>query len=69
MARTNLKLFRVKLKMSQEEFANKIGYQRATYSAIESGKRSGRQQFWRDLQKAFNIPEAEMWELMKQDEK
>lgn len=68
MARTNLKLFRVKMKLSQEEMAKKIGCIRATYSAIESGKRTGRQTFWRDFQKAFNIPDAELWGYMKTDE-
>lgn len=67
-ARTNLKLFRVKMKLSQEEMAKKIGYTRATYSAIECGKRTGRQEFWRDFQRAFNIPDAELWGYMKTDE-
>lgn len=68
MARTNLKLFRVKHKMSQEQIAEKIGCTRATYSSIESGKRTGRQAFWLDLQKAFDIPDADLWGLMKPDE-
>lgn len=66
--RTNLKVFRVKMKLSQEEMAEKIGYGRATYSAIESGKRAGRQQFWRDFQKAFDIPDADLWGYIKNDE-
>lgn len=68
MARTNLKLFRVKNKLSQEEMSAKIGYTRATYAAIESGRRSGHRAFWEDLQRAFDIPNAAMWELMKTDE-
>lgn len=67
-ARTNLKLFRVKNKLSQEEMAAKIGCIRATYSAIECGKRNGREVFWNDLQAAFNIPENELPELKKLDE-
>lgn len=67
-ARTNLKLFRVKNKLSQEAMAQKIGCTRATYAAIESGKRTGRQIFWLDFQKAFNIPDAELWGYMKTDE-
>lgn len=67
MARTNLKLFRVKNKLSQAAISEKIGCQRATYSAIECGKRSGRKDFWNKLQQAFNVPEGEMWELMKLD--
>lgn len=65
--RTNLKLFRVKKGLSQDEFAERIGYSRATYSAIESGKRDGRLTFWNDLQHAFSIPDAAMWALMQND--
>lgn len=68
MARTNLKIFRVKNHLSQEEMAKRIGCMRATYSAIESGKRSGRQAFWLDFQKAFSIPDEELWGYMKNDE-
>lgn len=68
MARTNLKLFRVKHKLSQEEIAAKIGCIRATYSAIECGKRNGRETFWGDLRKAFNISENELSELKKLDD-
>ena len=68
MERTNLKLLRVKNKMSQEDMANKIGCTRATYSAIEIGKREGRRTFWLDFQKAFNIPDGDLWGYMKKDE-
>lgn len=67
--RKNLKLFRVKMGMTQEQIAAKIGCIRATYSAIESGKRDGRKTFWRDLQEAFNIPDSEMWALQANEEK
>lgn len=62
--RTNLKVFRVKAGLSQEAMAEKIGCTRATYSSIENGKRNGRQTFWKDLQKAFGLPDAEIWPLM-----
>lgn len=65
--RTNLKVFRVKQNLSQDEISKKIGCKRATYSAIENGKRSGKQSFWKALQNSFGIPDVEMWELM-QDE-
>ncbi len=68
MARTNLKVFRVKLHLSQTEMAEKIGsYKRQTYAAVENGKRDPRQKFWDDLQKAFCVPDADMWELQKND--
>ena len=66
--RTNLKLLRVKHKLTQAEMAEKIGCTRVTYASIESGTRNGRQFFWVSLQKAFNIPDADMWELKKKDE-
>lgn len=66
--RTNLKLFRIKHKLSQQEMAEKIGYRRAMYSLVESGKREGRRAFWTALQAAFNVPDEEMFGLMKNDE-
>ena len=66
--RMNLKMFRIKRHMSQEEIASKIGCTRATYSAVESGSRDGRQTFWQSLQFAFALPDDEMWELMKREE-
>lgn len=65
--RTNLKLFRVKQCLSQDEIAAKIGCTRATYSSVESGKRDGRLAFWHDLQKAFNIPDSAMWALLRNE--
>lgn len=66
--RTNLKVFRIQHVLSQEEIAAKIGCSRATYSAIENGTRAGRQMFWNSLQNAFDIPDADMFGLMKNDE-
>lgn len=68
MARTNLRVFRVKHKLSQNEIAEKLGCVRSTYTAIENGKRNGKQNFWSTLQKTFDVPEVDMWELMKIDE-
>ena len=65
--RHNLKVFRVKNNLTQEKMAEKIGYTRATYSAIEKGKREGRRTFWNDLQATFNITDNEMWALMKNE--
>lgn len=66
-SRTNLKLLRVSQKMTQQEFADKIGVKRSTYSLIETGERSGKPQFWAQVQKTFNIPDSEMFGLMKCD--
>lgn len=65
--RNGLYMFRHKMRLSQAEFASRIGCSRATYSAIETGVRDGRMGFWRDLQKAFAIDDDEMGGLMKID--
>lgn len=62
--RTNLKVLRVRLNLTQDEMADKIGCARATYAAIEAGKREGRKEFWISLQKTYNIPNEKMWELI-----
>lgn len=67
--RTNLKVFRIKQQLSQTDIAAKIGCSRATYSAIENGARNGRTYFWNELQRAFDLQGAEVWELMQIDER
>ena len=66
--RTNLKVFRIKKKLTQAEIAAKIGVSRGVYSYIEQGKRGGTPCFWGALQYAFNIPDEEMYPLQKLDE-
>ena len=66
--RTNLKCFRVKQHLTQEQMAEKIGITRCNYAAIELGTRNGREFFWESLQKAFNIPDEDMWMLKKKDD-
>ena len=65
--RNGLYMFRHKMRLSQQAMADKIGCNRATYAAIEIGKRDGRVQFWEDLKTAFNLTDAEKGELMKID--
>lgn len=66
--RTNLKIFRIRQKLSQAEMAEKIGCRRSTYSAIEQGTRNGRLSFWDALKTAFDLPDTEIGGLMKNDE-
>ena len=66
--RTNLKVFRVKNHLSQEEAAKKVGGGRAYFGHIERGFRNGTDKFWSGLQKAFNLTENEI-ERLKRDEK
>ena len=63
--RLKLKAFRALQGMSQAEFAACIGCTRARYAGIEAGRRDGSPDFWRAIQAAFGIPDAEMWALMQ----
>lgn len=66
--RNGLYLFRHSLRLSQQAMADKIGCSRATYSAVECATRNGTMTFWRKLQTAFNISDAEIGGLMRVDE-
>lgn len=61
--RTDLKVLRVKNHLTQKELATKVGVSYATYNLIEQGKRKGSIEFWQGVQKAFNLTDAEMWQL------
>lgn len=65
----NLKVLRSSLNLTQEEFAARIGCNRANYSRIEAGKRKARIGFWQNVQKAANIDDSNMWELIINTEK
>lgn len=65
--RNGLYMFRHSMKLSQEKMAEKCGCTRASYSAIETGRRDGREYFWTSLQKAFNIPDEKMGGLRRKD--
>ncbi len=63
--RINLKLFRIEHELTQEDMAQRCGLDRSSYSLIEAGQREGRLKFWRKLQETFNIPDENMFKLMK----
>ena len=65
MKRTKLKQFRVGMDYTQEQIADVLRVSRAKYAKIENGQQDGEYNFWLKLQLAFNIPDADMWELMK----
>ena len=67
--RTELKKLRVGEHLTQAEMAEKIGVSVRTYGYIENGKRGGSQEFWRNLQSVFNVPDGDMWQLQKLDER
>lgn len=68
MKRIKLKQFRIGLDFTQEEMAKRLRVSRVQYAQIENGKQLGKQQFWNNLQEAFNIPDSEMWAFMKRKE-
>lgn len=67
--RTELKVLRVKNHLTQDEMAKKIGVTRVNYSAIEQGRNGGSLDFWDKLQTAFNIPDEEMYALIKPEKR
>ena len=66
--RTKLKIFRIKLKLTQEQFADKMGYGRMTYANVENGKRNPSKAFCVALGKAFGLSLSKVSELMLIDE-
>ena len=67
--RTALKQFRIGEHLKQSEMCEKCGVSRRTYGLIEAGKRSGSAAFWSNLQREFDVPDSEMYNLMKIDER
>ena len=61
--RLELKVFRMKQKLNQEQMAEKLGVSISTYNLIENGKRRGSQEFWLKLQSEFNLEGGEVWKL------
>ena len=66
--RTSLKVLRIKNHLNQKEIAEMLGVSYPTYNLIEQGKRKGSTEFWAKLQKAFNLTDAEMWQLFSNKE-
>lgn len=66
--RINLYMFRCKHKLTQAEFAAKIGVSCRGYQNVEWGERSGTGEFWAAIQRVFDIPDSEMYSLMKLEE-
>ena len=68
MTRDNLYMLRCKEKLTKGEMATKTGVSRTTYTLIENGKRDGSLTFWDSLKSAFNVPDEEMYSLMRTKE-
>lgn len=63
--RLNLKIFRVKQHLTQQELADITGISVATYNLIENGKRRGSQGFWERLQSEFDLEGGKVWDLQQ----
>ena len=65
MKRHNLYMLRCDKRLTQAEIADKLGVSRQVYANIEKGRNAGSTEFWSNLQKVFNIPDADMYPLQK----
>lgn len=65
--RTELKVFRIRRKLSQTQIAAEVGVSRQVYANIEKGRNGGSTEFWSNLQRAFDIRDEDMYSLMKLD--
>lgn len=59
-----LKKLRIEEGVSQEIMACSLGVSRTTYSAIESGKKSGSIKFWQTLQEQYALNDSEVWQMI-----
>lgn len=60
-----LYMLRVKRCWSQEAAAERLGIPLASYKLIEQGKQEGKPRTWLKVQKTYNIPDEDMWTLIK----
>ena len=65
--RTNLKVFRIKQTMSQQEMSAKLGYERAYFGHVERGLQNGSAAFWERMQSAFGLTDEQIQELKELD--
>lgn len=63
--RNNLYMLRCEKRLTKTKMAEKTGVSRLTYTLIENGERDGSQEFWRTLQREFDVNDADMWKLQK----
>lgn len=65
--RTNLKVFRIRQKLTQREMSEKLGYEHAYYGHVERGLQKGSAEFWKRLQAAFALTDDKVKELQEVD--
>ena len=64
--RHELKVFRVKQNLTQQQMAELLGVSVGTYNLVENVIRRGSQKFWLNLQKEFNLDGETVWNLQTQ---
>ena len=65
--RTELKLFRIRKKLTQDQIAEKLGYSRGQYARFENGDADTTLRFLQALEKAFDIPFVEAQRITLRD--
>lgn len=63
--RQDLKIFRVKQNLTQQQLAEQMGVSVATYNLIENGTRRGSQEFWLKLQQTYKLEDGDVWKMQK----
>lgn len=66
--RIELKIFRVKNHLTQQQLADKLGVSVSTYNLVEAGKRRGSQAFWERLQSEFALEGGKVWDLQQKSQ-
>lgn len=64
--RTRLKVLRTEHNLGQVEMSEKLGVSLATYNRVEKGARDGSLDFWRKLDKTFNLGGEKVWEIINE---
>jgi transcriptional regulator with XRE-family HTH domain len=61
----NVELFllRKNRKWTQAQMGSALGYSKSAIHKVETGLSEGTLEFWRRVQREFNIPDSEMWGL------
>lgn len=62
-----LYMLRCDNRLTQAEMAARIGVSLRGYQNVEWGERGGSADFWAAVQREFNVPDSEMYSLMKLD--
>lgn len=63
--KSKLELYRLKKKVTQKELAEATHTTIIYISYIENGKRNGTVKFWKAVQDYLEIPDEEMWLIIK----